>query len=406
MQKKLGNFKTFFKASSLSFLYLSIVISDFSFASTFSQGGHVKHKKITSVSIPLITVTQGPFWPPSQLVNEDGDFIVVGSLLKKQVSGAVMAVSGQAAIVSKETIPPLDDNGIEDFSNQLGAPYKVIRHLNLKRGSDDLNIVLHTASFGPPLGNFGGAHRIPREGDSTYNLNAFTLKNQLCPDAFPSESQKYTFMRPSFPLHKAPIWGFLGDNVAYDVDTGEPFIPRLKNGSNCPADGCLGEDPMESRRATPITLGEWLKAKVKLDIKLVNYSYKVEGFTAARFSIKAKGLLPNSIYAVAGVREATLGEGRPLNQLGHFPFIPGVLVSDAKGRAWTSFVVNNPFPEPSIDDAGLRLAGIGIILRSDFSYLGGCPLIFGPGVDAHPVATTFGDGNVSRFNPLITKALP
>lgn len=41
------------------------------------------------------------------------------------------------------------DNGQEDLPNMLGAPYKVIHPLNLTPGSKDLEMVLHTSSFGP-----------------------------------------------------------------------------------------------------------------------------------------------------------------------------------------------------------------------------------------------------------------
>ena len=85
--------------------------------------------------IDLPVSTQGPLWPPSEIVDRDGNFVILGGvILSRDASGRVVPVPGQAAIVSKETIPPLDSAGREDFSNQLGSAYTVLRTLDLSPG--------------------------------------------------------------------------------------------------------------------------------------------------------------------------------------------------------------------------------------------------------------------------------
>src|SRR5690349_3038110 len=79
-----------------------------------------------SVTIDLPNATQGPVWPPSAMVDKDGNFVVIGLVLKQFGPSTVVPAPNQAVIVSKETTPPLKD-GVEDPSNWFGAPYKVIR---------------------------------------------------------------------------------------------------------------------------------------------------------------------------------------------------------------------------------------------------------------------------------------
>src|SRR5690242_21774164 len=73
----------------------------------------------------LINTTQGPLWPPSTVTDKDGNFVVVGSILTQTRPGVVTSVTG-AALVSKDTVPPLDANGREDFSDPMAAPYKIL----------------------------------------------------------------------------------------------------------------------------------------------------------------------------------------------------------------------------------------------------------------------------------------
>src|SRR5215831_14882294 len=85
-------------------------------------------------SVPLTTLTQGPLWPPSEVADEHGNFVVIGGFILKETSaGRVEALPNlKGVIVSKDTVPPLN-NGREDYSNLLGAPYDIVRELDLSK---------------------------------------------------------------------------------------------------------------------------------------------------------------------------------------------------------------------------------------------------------------------------------
>lgn len=352
------------------------------------------------LSLRMGNTTQGPIWPPSALTDDNGDFIVVGNLLVEE-GGQILLLPNQAAIVSKNTVPPLDENGVENFANQFGAPYKIVRYLDLAEDSNDRNMALHTSSFGPPKGNFGGGPRIPREGESEYNLNGFTnVDGTNCPELFPAASQEYTYTRPQFALQSAPVAGFQGDGIAYDVDSGEEIVPRLKNGAECAPFGCLGEDVYHSRREESVTLNDWLQADVHMAIKLINFDYEQNAYTAAKFFVSAKGLLPNSIYTVVSTRSSFLLPS-PLPKLPHSATLTSHIITDEYGQGKTHFIIDNPFPAPEVDDAGTRIIAMALGFKSDHAILGGCSLRLGAGVDIHAVATTAA-GGVLDFTDFVT----
>jgi len=214
------------------------------------------------LTVNLVNTTQGTFWPPATLSDADGNYVLIGSSLEqREGDDAVRLYPFQAVIVSRNTVPPLDDEGREDFSNPFAAPYSIVRALDLSPGSPDLDMPLYTQSFGPYQGDFGGGGRSPKLGDSTYNLNALGGPGweEPCPELFPADSQRFTYMIEGKPLNANIIPGFKGDNIAFDVNTGESFVPTNRNGSECPPEGCVGEDPLDTRREAPITLGEYLK---------------------------------------------------------------------------------------------------------------------------------------------------
>ncbi|MGB0513703.1 MAG: hypothetical protein ACPGJE_02545, partial [Wenzhouxiangellaceae bacterium] len=327
----------------------------------------------------LPNTTQGPLWPPSSLTDENGDFILVGNLVTEVAPGVNFLVPGQAALISKHTVPPLNAEGREDFTNPFGAVYEVIRFLDLSPGSSDLDMVLHTNSVGPAVGDFGGGPRIPREGETLYNLNSFVIRGTSCPERFPLDSQRETFFRDSLPLHRVPIPGFQGDQVAYDPNTGEPFDPMLRNGADCPPDGCSGEDNLHRfPHPDPIRLGDWLEADVRVQVRLSDYDREREAFTAATVTVNARNLLPNSIYNIVVSRTATLIPS-PIQKLTDLPVPTSVLITDDRGRAQRRFKMPNPFPDPVTDDAGTRVVGFGMTYRSDFTLAGHCGVVVGPG---------------------------
>jgi hypothetical protein len=336
------------------------------------------------VRIKLPVSTQGPMWPPAEVTDDDGNFIVVGNLLKEVSPGMIGMVPQQAAIVSKDTVPPLDANGKEDPDNWFGATHRVVRPLDLSPGSPDLNIVLRSNSFGPQ--GTGKSPRIPREGDSAYNLNGDLT---VCKEVFPSDSQKDQYTRPRFPLHQVPILGFQGDNVAYDVDTGAAYDPKTaSNDPSCAATGCSGEDAVDQRRTQPITLGDWLKSEGSVNIHLTKKNAQGQ-FTHAEFKFELRNMLPNSVYTVWGVRMRQIPIPNVWTRRDIDPLsMPNIIVTDSNGSGEATFEVPNPFPDPKTDTQGLRLIALSVVYHSDHQTWGGCFSRFGPGVDVHVVFNT------------------
>jgi hypothetical protein len=352
-----------------------------------------------SVTIDLPIATQGPIWPPSAIVDKDGNFVVIGIVLKQFGPSTIIPAPNQAVLVSKETVPPLK-NGVEDPSNWFGAPYKVIRSLDLSPGSPDLDMVMYSSSYGP-VGN-SKSPRIPQVGESTYNLNGNYV---VCPELFPSTTQRSNWTRPSYPLHQVPVWGFQGDQVQYDPNDGTARPAHAATGPGCPFDGCPGEDNVDSRRTDPITLGEWIKARGTVRITLAGFSPEVNAYTAARFEFKLRNLLPRSLYTIGAVRPRTIPNAqrdrKPIGPL----TVPNVLVTDSDGNVDATFEVPNPFPDPDNDPSGLRIIALSVVFHSDHQNWGACFDVFGSGVSAHAVFNTLVNGTAD-ITPFITKAHP
>lgn len=361
-----------------------------------ARSGLTKHHRPTVFHV-IQPVTQGPLWPPAETVDENGDFLVVGVRLNEVAPGFSEIVPTRGALVSKNTVPPLDENGREDFSNPLGAPYDVIRELDLSPGSPDRDIEMYTISYGPARGDFGGEARIPAEGDSPYNLNQLGL---VCEEAFPSTSQDDAFRRESFPLVSFPVPSFRGDQVQYDADTGAPFDPQLGSGSNCFPDGCSGEDITSFRPTEPITLGRWMKARALLKIRLENYDPEQGAFTHARFSFYARGLIPNAVYTFWSVRLDNL----LLSELPDPLALPNVRMSDRFGRIRASYLVENPFPDPQGPDALSRIIVTSLVYHPDYQNWGACFGRLGPGVDVVAHLSTASEGEIELAEGFVTVA--
>jgi hypothetical protein len=115
----------------------------------------------------LSVTTQGPLYPPSEVVNERGDFIVVGRI--PQADGTLPWGS---AIVSSATRPP-------PF-NESGS-YDVQRWIDVEHLGELSDMVLHTLPLPLPSNNY---------------------PMLFAPEQRPGAHHEH---RPSFPLHAAPI---------------------------------------------------------------------------------------------------------------------------------------------------------------------------------------------------------
>jgi hypothetical protein len=343
-----------------------------------------------SITYNFRGVTQGPLWPPAIATDENGDYLVVGIVLTEVAPGVVVPVPNQAALVSKDTQPPLGPDGREDFSNPFGAPYQVIRPLDLSPGSPDLDIVLYANSFGPPEGDFGGGPRMPRLGDGPWNHNQAEPGQESCPEQFPSLSQRPGYTRPRYPFHEVPIFGFRGDGVRYDPDTGEA-IPAQ-------------ESPIDSRRREPVTLGQYLAGERRVTITLTRWNEQVQAFTAARFDVELKGLLPDSVYHVSLLR-TQIFDPRPVPGNPTSLTASNLVITDDRGNGRIVREIPNPFPDPAVDDAGLRVVGIVGAYHSDHQGWAGCPGRIGSSVDTHAFFNSFTEG-IQDLTDFVTREAP
>lgn len=343
-----------------------------------------------SLHLKLLNSTQGPFWPPSELMDKDGNFIVVGAVI---TGGDPAVLPGQTVLVSKDTVPPLQ-NGREFFDDLYAAPYKVLRQLDLHPGSNDLAVALHTLSYGPRQGNFGGGPRVPREGDTPYNLYYLPSLN---PELFPLPPEDTSYTRAAFPLHQAPIWGLTNDLLVHEVEAGVAVDPEEA--------GAPHYLTFRERRRTPITLGQWLQAQGTLKITLIGYDQAIGAYTGARFDFDFACLLPHSIYEIFVIRaDSFLPISSRRFRLGEPLGLPNFFVTNARGEARRSYVVQHPFPDPHNDPTGLlRILGVGVSYKSDYQNWGAEDGLLAFGVSTHIVFNTFQDGK-QDFTSFITKA--
>lgn len=115
----------------------------------------------------LSVTTQGPLYPPSEIMDPEGNFIVIG-----RIPGGGGSLAWAAAIVSGHTRPP-----------SFGEPgeYEVVRWLELGALGTNANTVLHTLPLPLPANNYPMLFAPEQKPDAIYD------------------------QRPSFPLHEAPI---------------------------------------------------------------------------------------------------------------------------------------------------------------------------------------------------------
>lgn len=116
---------------------------------------------------PLALTTQGPLYPPSEIMNKDGDFIVIGRIPDERG-----AVPWAGAIVSGQTRPPV--------FGETGT-HRVVRWINLDKPGDAAQQILYTLPLPLPANNY-----------------PILFAPEQRPDA-------HSLRRPSYPLHQAPI---------------------------------------------------------------------------------------------------------------------------------------------------------------------------------------------------------
>ncbi|MFJ8650538.1 hypothetical protein ACIRNI_31075 [Streptomyces sp. NPDC093546] len=155
----------------------------------------------------LSLTTQGPTYPPSEVMDEHGDFIVIGRVNRAGHDGRTRSEWGAAIVASDSPLPPFGEN----------RPYTIVKELPLDPralSQEDRARVLHTLPLPLPCANY-----------------PMVFAPEQCPEAD-------LVRRPSHSFHQVPI-------------------PDLR-----PQDG--------PKLTEPVTLGQWVRAQGRLEVSLTH----------------------------------------------------------------------------------------------------------------------------------------
>ncbi|MBC7859540.1 MAG: hypothetical protein H7Z39_12350 [Burkholderiaceae bacterium] len=119
----------------------------------------------------LSVTTQGPTYPPSEVMDADGNFIVIGRINRAAPDGSVRSEWGRAIVARDSALPEFGAN----------LPYRIERELPANLGARDAALVLHTLPLPLPCNNY-----------------PMLFAPEQCPDAA-------AMHKPSYPFHQVPI---------------------------------------------------------------------------------------------------------------------------------------------------------------------------------------------------------
>jgi hypothetical protein len=128
------------------------------------------HSK-TYTTYTLSVTTQGPTYPPSEVMDGDGNFLVVGRINRRAADGSTSSEWGRAVVAPTSPLPP--------FGQQL--PYQIVRELPEVLSEAEKNTVLHTLPLPLPCNNY-----------------PMLFAPTQCPQANVME-------KPSYAFHQVPI---------------------------------------------------------------------------------------------------------------------------------------------------------------------------------------------------------
>lgn len=156
----------------------------------------------------LSLTTQGPTYPPSEVMDEDGNFIVIGRVNRRAAQGGTTSDWSRAIVSAHSVLPSFGQN----------LPYQIVRELPQRLTSADEALVLHTLPLPLPCNNY-----------------SMVFAPQQCPEA-------HALVRPSYAFHEVPI----PDCRAED---GPKVTSPITLGQWCRARGQLQVQVDEDRRS-------------------------------------------------------------------------------------------------------------------------------------------------------------
>jgi len=119
----------------------------------------------------LSLTTQGPIYPPSEVMDEDGNFIVIGRINRDLMQHDVELEWSRAIVSARSPLPSFGKN----------LPYEIVRELPAVLSPADEAIILHTLPLPLPCNNY-----------------PMVFAPEQCPDAG-------KLVRPSYAFHQVPI---------------------------------------------------------------------------------------------------------------------------------------------------------------------------------------------------------
>jgi hypothetical protein len=118
----------------------------------------------------LIITTQGPTYPPSEIMDEEGNFVVIGMLnMPSENKQGCIQKWGSAIVSTQSSLPSFGEN----------VPYNIIKTFDSKNLKKEDDCVLYTLPLPLPCNNY--------------------------PMTFAPQQKPCVTQRKSYPLHKAPI---------------------------------------------------------------------------------------------------------------------------------------------------------------------------------------------------------
>ena len=138
---------------------------------------------IATSNYVLSPTTQGPSYPPSEIMNADGDFVVVGYLNEEGANGSVERRWG-VAIVSRDTPTPA-------FGEQ--KPYLIKRQLkNWQEMTDEEDFVLFTLPIPLVCNNYPMNFAPAQQRITQESRTSLALHKSFIPDERSEDGRKLT----------------------------------------------------------------------------------------------------------------------------------------------------------------------------------------------------------------------
>lgn len=92
----------------------------------------------------LSLTTQGPTYPPSEVMDNEGRFVVIGRINRLGAHGQLESAWGRAIVSARSALPSFGQN----------APYEIVRELPERLTAQDEALVLHTLPLPLPCNNY------------------------------------------------------------------------------------------------------------------------------------------------------------------------------------------------------------------------------------------------------------